>query len=180
MANKKGKVVDQYAKALLAYGADQDSFDSLLADLKVVTQVVESTPKLTALLAAQTISEEDQVSLLDTLTKGANQAVVNLTKILLSHHHFALLGAVTNRFIELYQQSQGIEPVVITSAVAVDDEQKGRLEQAFLKQSGAKTVEATYQINPDLVAGVSMQSKSILIDGSLKTKIAKLKAELLG
>ena len=57
---------------------------------------------------------------------------------------------------------------------------KGRLEQAFLKQSGAKTVEATYQINPDLVAGVSMQSKSILIDGSLKTKIAKLKAELLG
>lgn len=180
MANKKEKVVEQYAEALLAYGSDQDSFDSLLADLKVVNDVVAKNPKLTALLSAQTISEEDQVSLLDTLTKGANQGVVNLTKILLSHHHFALFGAVVNRFFDLYQQSQGIESVVITSAVEVDDNQKKRLAKAFQKQSGAKKVEATYTVDPELVAGVSMQSKSILIDGSLKTKIAKLKAELLG
>lgn len=180
MANKKEKVVDQYAKALLAYGEDQDSFDSLLADLKVVTQVVESTPKLTALLAAQTISEEDQVSLLDTLTNGADQAVVNLTKILLSHHHFALLEDVSKRFVDLYQDRQGIQSVTITTAVAVDDDQKKRLEDAFQKQSGAKKVEASYRVLPDLLAGVSMQSKSILIDGSLKTKIAKLQAELLG
>ncbi|MBS9335166.1 F0F1 ATP synthase subunit delta [Fructobacillus sp. M1-13] len=180
MATKKEKVVEQYAKALLSYGEDQDSFFSLLADLKVVQQVVKAEPALTALLSAQTISEEDQVSLLDALTKGADQGVKNLVKILLSHHHFDLFDAVANRFFALYQQSQGIETVTITSAVAVDDEQKGRLEKAFQKQSGAKKVEATYQVDPDLVAGVSMQSKSILIDGSLKTKIAKLKAELLG
>ncbi|MCK8617490.1 F0F1 ATP synthase subunit delta [Fructobacillus sp. M158] len=180
MANKKEKVINQYAEALLAYGDDQDSFDSLLADLKTVSDVVANEPKLTALLSAQTISEDDQVSLLDTLTKGANRAVANLTKILLSHHHFALLGAVADRFFDLYQQRQGIQAVTITSAVAVDDDQKERLVQAFQKQSGAKKVEASYRVDPDLLAGVSMQSKSILIDGSLKTKIAKLQAELLG
>ncbi|MCO0832106.1 ATP synthase F1 subunit delta [Fructobacillus sp. W13] len=180
MAKNKAKVVELYAKALLSYGDDQGVLPDLSNDLKVVSSVIAAEPKLTALLSAQTISAKDEDELVSTLTTGANQGVVNLAKVLLAHRHFAYFEAIATRFFELYQQSQGIEAVTITSAVDVDDDQKKRLEEAFKKQSGAKQVEAVYRVDPDLVAGVSMKSKSILIDGSLKTKIAKLKAELLG
>lgn len=180
MAKQKEKIVNQYAQAILAYADEQNALESISADLLAIRSVVVAEPKLTALLTAQTISDADQGGLVDALTQGADNAVVNLVKILLAHHHFAYLPAVVDRFFDLYQQSQGIQAVTITTAVEADEDQKERLSNAFQKQSGAKKIQATYKVNQDIIGGVVMQSKSLLIDGSLQTKIAKMRAELLG
>ncbi|GAO99168.1 ATP synthase F1 subunit delta [Fructobacillus ficulneus] len=180
MAKQEEKVVNQYAQAILAYADEHGVQADIIADLTAIRSVVDAEPDLTALLTAQTISDAEQNELVDALTHGAENAVVNLVKVLLAHHHFAYLTAVVNRFFDLYQQSQGIEAVTITTAVAVDDDQKDRLSNAFQKHSGAKQIQATFEVNTDLIGGVVMQSKSLLIDGSLQKKIAKIRAELLG
>lgn len=180
MAKQKEKIVNQYAQSILAYADEHDDFTDIAADLQVVRSVVNAEPELTALLMAQTISEVEQNGLVDALTKGANNAVVNLVKVLLAHHHFSFLPDVVERFFDLYQQSRGIEAVTITTAVAVDDDQKDRLKNAFQKKSGAKEVQPTFEVDQDIIGGVVMQSKSVLIDGSLQKKIAKMRAELLG
>ncbi|MDF7627100.1 ATP synthase F1 subunit delta [Leuconostocaceae bacterium ESL0723] len=180
MAKKIDAVADEYAQALLDLAQEQDQVPAVLADVNALAQILEETPQVLTVLTTRGHDYEQRKALVETLFKGASESVVNLIRLMDENQRLAILPDVLASFIHQYRVSQGIVAVTVTSAVALDDDQKQNLEQAFLARSGAKKLETSYAVDPEILGGVIMQSPSLLVDGSLQTKIAKLKAQLLG
>lgn len=180
MAKRLDAVADEYAQALLELAQQQEQVSEVLADVTALIQIFEQTPQLLPVLTTRGHDYQERHQLMTTLTKDAGQSIQNLIKLLDENQRFTLLPLILDSFVRQYQEAAGIVAVTVTSAVALDDGQKQNLQEAFLARSGAKQLETTYQVAPDILGGVIMQSASLLIDGSLKTKIAKLKAQLLG
>ncbi|CAH1854833.1 ATP synthase F1 subunit delta [Convivina intestini] len=180
MAKKTRQIVNQYAQAILELAAEQHNSDEVVADLTALKQVIAEQPMLLVTLASRELDAKNQDQLVNTLTKTAVPSVQNLLRILMANGRLMLLDQIIDDFLDLYKQSQGIVDVDIITALEVEQDQKAKLEAAFIRHSGAKQLNPTYQVDPTIIGGVIMQSKSLLVDGSLRTKITQMKAQLLG
>ncbi|CAK8054351.1 ATP synthase F1 subunit delta [Eupransor demetentiae] len=180
MAKKTAQIADQYAQAILDLAKQEDNLNEVLADLQALRQVIKDEPNLLVWLSSHEVDPDVQDSLIQTLSKDAVSSVQNLVKLLSVNQRFNIMDLVIDRFIELYNLDQGIVDVKITTAIDLDDQEKAGLEKVFLAKSGAKKLNSSYLVDTAIIGGVIMQSSSILIDGSLRTKIARLQAQLLG
>ena len=76
------------------------------------------------------------------------------------------------------RESQGIETFEVSSAVPVAPPQRLRL-QAELEQREGRPVFLEYRIDPGLVGGLSLRKGNIILDVSLRGRLAQLKERLI-
>jgi F-type H+-transporting ATPase subunit delta len=67
----------------------------------------------------------------------------------------------------------------VTSAQPMPDDQRARVEESLAQFSG-KTVRATYETDPALIGGLTAVIGGRVIDGSLRTRLARIKEALIG
>ncbi len=103
-----------------------------------------------------------------------------MVKLLQVNNRLNILSIVVDEFVSQYNEVNGIVDVQATTAVALDDGRLDKLASVFASKTGAKQVNIENVVDESILGGVILQSQSTLIDGSLQTKIAKMKAQLLG
>ena len=162
MAKNLKDVANQYAKAIFDLSSDYQIVDETLADLRAIKAVLADSPDFIQAATSNDVDAQVRVNLLQTLTQGAVEPVQNLVKLLARNQRLNVLPLVVDAFNQYYNEANGIVDVTAPTAVALDD---ARL---------SNVVDAT------ILGGVILKSQSTLIDGSLQTKIAKMKAQLLG
>ena len=91
----------------------------------------------------------------------------------------ANLVAIIDAFNNLYDEYEKVVRVKVTTAIELDKEQEDKLSDSFAKLVGAKKVIVNPQIDESIIGGVVLQSKSYIYDGSIKTKIERIKRLLL-
>ncbi len=66
----------------------------------------------------------------------------------------------------------------MTSVVALDDNQKANLSKAYAKKFGLKSFEFENEIDSSLIGGVIVEAQGQVIDGSVQTKLKRVKQSL--
>ncbi len=180
MAKNLKTIANQYAKAIFELSSEQDNLAATRADLNAVQAVLDATPNFIVTVTANDVAAQDRAALLATLTQGGVPAVQNLVQLLARNQRLALLPMVIAAFNEYDNAVHGIVDVTATTAVTLDASRLAKLATVFATKTGAKKVNLTNVVDASILGGVILQSSSTLIDGSLRTKIAKMKAQLLG
>lgn len=172
MAKNIKDIANQYAKAIFELAGEQDNVDEVLTDLRTIKTVLDENQNFI------TIASRDD--LLKTLTGNSTDSVKNLVKLLQVNNRLNILSIVVDEFVSQYNEVNGIVDVQATTAVALDDGRLDKLASVFASKTGAQQVNIENVVDESILGGVILQSQSTLIDGSLQTKIAKMKAQLLG
>ena len=180
MAKNIKDIADQYAKAIFELASEQNQLDDVLRDLETIQKLITENPSFVTVVTASDLTTTDREQLLQTLTKGAAESIQNLVKLLVRNDRIDILSLVIDQFVNHYNEAKGIVDVKATTAVALDDQRLDKLATVFATKTGAKQVNIENVVDSSILGGVILQSQSILIDGSLQTKIAKMKAQLLG
>ena len=180
MAKNIKDIADQYAKAIFELSSEQGNVEDTRKDLDTLKVVFENNPNFVTIVSSNDINSEARDGLLTTLTTGASEAIQNLVKLLAYNNRLNLLTQIVTSFEDYYNDAHGIVNVVATTAVALDETRLDKLAAVFASKTGAKHVNLTNNVDESIIGGVILQSQSTLIDGSLQTKIAKMKAQLLG
>ncbi|KAI3472662.1 hypothetical protein Pfo_031227 [Paulownia fortunei] len=150
MAKNIKDIADQYAKAIFELASEQDQLDDVLHDLETIQKLITENPSFVTVVTASDLAITDHI-----------------------------LSMVIDQFVSHYNEVKGIVDVKATTAVALDDQRLDKLANVFAAKTGAKQVNIENVVDNSILGGVILQSQSILIDGSLQTKIAKMKAQLL-
>ncbi|USS86844.1 ATP synthase F1 subunit delta [Fructilactobacillus cliffordii] len=180
MSLTKLDVAKRYSKALYAVLEANDQVETGGADLDVIRAVLTDEPELTVALASTTLNHSQKETLLQPLLENVTTpAVQNLVKMLFDYGRISDLAAVIDAFKQLYNQKHGIVTATVTTAVPLSEEQHNQLAQTFAKKVNANQVELQDQINPEIIGGVILRSQDVIYDGSIKTKIDKMKRLLL-
>ena len=97
--------------------------------------------------------------------------------VLADNQRLALLPDIARLFDAQRAEAEHVVKATITSASALDAGELAKLSEALRKRFGSE-VEVTTAVDAELIGGAVIDAGDVVIDGSLRTKLARLGAAL--
>lgn len=139
-------------------------------------------------LAAGMVSDESMAGLLDSPHVSSKQAVQIISEVagesfdarfrdflevLAANGRLPLVPEVVGLFQDFRAEAEKRLNVRVVSAIALDDDQAGRLKSALATRF-EREIELVSEIDPDVIGGAIVYAGDQVIDGSLRGRLQKL------
>ena len=138
-----------------------------------------ANPKFISVLSDPILSSKDKKSILTAVEKDFSDEVQGFLNLLLEYNRFADLIDIIDQFSLLYDNENKIASGTATTAVKLDDDQLERLSESFAKKYDLNAVRLENKVDPSILGGVILQVKDRVIDGSVKNKLKKIRAQII-
>jgi F-type H+-transporting ATPase subunit delta len=102
----------------------------------------------------------------------------NLLRLLVEHYRTSEIHRIREEFERLADEASGIIHATVTTAIDLDKDDRQRFERALAEKLGRK-VSVDFSTDPGIVGGASIQIGDHLVDGTVRTQLARLRQELL-
>lgn len=167
----------RYAEAAFEIAQRDDTMEVWMRAMDVAEQRL-SAPEVTRLLANPSLPAAARVTVLGrVLGDDVSGAQRNLIALMVRRGRFEQLPAVIREFRRLYRGREGIVEATVTSASTLDVAEVDAL-QARLEQLTGKRVELDQRTDADLLGGLVVRVGDQLIDGSVRGRLERLRADL--
>jgi F-type H+-transporting ATPase subunit delta len=171
----------RYARALAdaAGGADEARLEKTAAELQLLTEVFERAPRALRFLDDPSIPVQDKEKAIASLARAAKLGDLSrrFLQVLLDHRRLGAIPEITRAFTEIKDGRLGIVPAEATTAVPLSAAELKRLKASLEKMTG-RTVRLTTRVDPALLGGARTRIGSRVYDGTLRRRLALLRAQL--
>lgn len=178
-------VARPYAEAVFELAREAGSlaaWSALLADAAAAVQ----TPSFSRLIGAPGVDREALAAAIadacraDAAAAGAfaDGAAPNFLRLLAENSRLAALPAIAAAFERRRADIENTIDVVLTSATPVDEDQQARMVQALGRRFG-REIRLRFVLDESLIGGARLQAEDLVIDGSVRTRLAKLASALV-
>ncbi|MBO5087451.1 MAG: ATP synthase F1 subunit delta [Lachnospiraceae bacterium] len=174
------QVSKTYGSALFEVAVENNTLDTTLEEVLFVKQSFLENEDLTKLLLHPNIEKEEKVKVIENVYKGKiSDEITGLMIMLITKGHQKDIVSVFDYVIAAIKEEKGIGVAYVTSAIALSDRQKEKIEQKLIETTKYQTIEGIYQVDKDLIGGLVIRVADTVVDSSLKTQIANLSKSLL-
>lgn len=165
-----------YARAAFSLARDHGRLPQWAGLLGFVHQVA-ADPRVARLLGHPALQTEQVLELL--LPPGdLDPNFRQFLALLAENGRLRLLPEIHALFEQLKAEQEGVLRVSVRSATALDDAETQRIVEALKRRFG-REVEVRREVDPELLGGAVIDAGNVVIDGSLRSKLARLEAALL-
>ncbi|KJY65322.1 ATP synthase subunit delta [Lactobacillus helsingborgensis] len=179
MALSKAEIAARYGTALFDYAQDMDALTAVHADLQELAEAISNYPQILKVFSDPIFNSAEKAHSLSVIAQGLTKEVQNFLNLLLDYDHFLELPAIIDCFNSLYNQKEKIATGVAISAVALDEQQLQKLGAGYAQKYGLKKVILKNEVDQGLIGGVVLKVGDCVIDGSVKNKLNKIRAQLI-
>ena len=179
MALSKEEIAARYGTALFDYAEDMDALASVHADLQELAKAISEYPQILKVFSDPIFNSAEKAKSLSAIEQGLTKEVQNFLNLLLDYDHFLELPDIINCFNDLYNKSQKIETGVAVSTVPLDQEQLQKIGAGYAQKYNLQKVILTNVVDPNIIGGVILKVGDCVIDGSVKNKLKKIRAQLV-
>lgn len=174
------QVSKTYGSALFEVAMEKNALDTILEEVLFVKQSFLENEDLSKLLLHPNIEKEEKIKVIENIYKGKiSDEITGLMTMLISKGHLKDFVPVFDYVIQAIKEEKGIGIAYISSAVALSEEQKGKLEQKLLDTTKYQKIEGNYKVDKALIGGLVIRINDTVVDSSLQTQIANLSKSLL-
>jgi F-type H+-transporting ATPase subunit delta len=168
-----------YAEALMDAARRGDGLDAVLAEAVALAELLAQNKKILYFLERPAIRKDEKKELIERVFKGKlSPLMLNLPRLLVDKNRGGLWDEILAHFVRKVEESKGIHPGKVSTAVPLNDAEKKALEAALRKFTGHK-LRVAYEVDPRLVGGVLFRSGDMLIDQSVSRRTRELRDRLL-
>jgi F-type H+-transporting ATPase subunit delta len=173
-------VATRYATALFDEATARQLLESVILDVRTLQTLLNDSRDFALFVRSPIIKTAQKTAALKAIAVKAQLLPVTTTflMVLASKHRASDLASILAAFEALYNEQHGIVPLEVVSAVAMDSAQKEALLKSLEHRTGKKPV-ATYNVNPTLIGGFTVQIGDTMIDSSIQHQLVVLKKSLL-
>ncbi|MFZ1879742.1 MAG: ATP synthase F1 subunit delta [Gaiellaceae bacterium] len=166
-----------YARALFEAAQADGRLDEVHGQLRQLRDAIDGAEDLGAMLENPEVDTLVKSRVLAQVADGFDEIVVNFVRLVAEKGRAAELGEITDELDTLVAAEEQILDVELTTAHELSDEEFGRILGRIEAQSGRK-VQATRQVDPDLIGGIVLQAGSMRLDASVRGRLERLRHEL--
>jgi F-type H+-transporting ATPase subunit delta len=167
-----------YAGALFDLASEADAAAERRSEVEVLLDVLRSEESLGAALNSPKIEAARKAELVrSTLGGRLSRELVNLVLLLIQKNRQALLPAILEEFIGLYEEEEGRLRGRVTTAVPLERGEAERLVRG-LSESVGKDVVLEEVVDPGILGGAVLRLGDVLVDGSVRARLRALKDRL--
>lgn len=171
-------VAKRYAQALFELARDKKL--ELEPQMAAVAAIWNAEPLLSRVLTDPRWPVERKKSVLHSLAEQLNldTYLLNTLNLLLDKGRIGHLPAVAAQYRILDDLHNRRIRAQCRSATALDEQQQEQLKAKLASLTGAREIELSVVIDPDLVAGFVVNIEGKIIDGSLKGRLERMGRKL--
>lgn len=163
-----------YARALFLLARDSGQLSGYSEALAFSAQAA-AEPAMHALLSDPRIAAADLVALLIHPEAPANMPA--FLAMLADNGRLPLLPETAELFEQLRAETERVVKATITSAAPLSDSDLQMFKQSLKNRFGSD-VDVSTAVDPELIGGAVINAGDVVIDGSIRNKLARLNASL--
>jgi F-type H+-transporting ATPase subunit delta len=173
-------VVDRvYARALFEAAQEKGRLEPVRDQLEQVVTAAAEVPELRELLRNPQLDPRARAAALEDVLAGGDELLRNFLLVLVDKGHIGELEVIAQEFERLVAAAEGVLSAELTTAIELSDDDERRLLTQIEDASGRK-VEATRQVDPELIGGIVLQVGSHRLDASVRGRLDRLRRTLVG
>lgn len=167
----------RYAQAAFDIAKDDGAMARWRSELADIASVLTDS-EMAPVLANAKLPLEQRLEMVSR-TLDISPKALNLAKLLVQKGRSHDARAVLNAFNRMADDDEGIAHAEVTTAVELSQGQLAEIT-ARLSTSLGKDVRTTAVVDPGIVGGVVVKVGDRLVDGSVKSRLKRLRRELEG
>lgn len=170
-------VGSRYAKSLISLAQEQNQLDVVKGDMQKVLSAIQSNHAFKTLLKNPVIPNGTKSSILEGLFKQAQlgELSVAMIRVLVKKNREGYLYAIAAEFIRMHNELNGVKLAEVTTTFKMDEQLRNSFINIVKANTGAKTVELTEKVKPEIIGGYVLKVEGTQIDASVSTKLKELK-----
>ena len=169
----------KYSRAMFLLAQEEGKLAEYGAELKTLVSDIESAPELKMFLESPMIPRQAKQEAAEKIFAGElSPMVMNFLRLLLDKQRVSILGEIARQYENFANEAQGILVADVTTARALSDNMGEKL-MAKLGEVTGKKIKLRKHLDEKLLGGAVVRMGDRLIDGSLKSRMKALEAQLL-
>ncbi len=175
-------IAKNYARALYRLSHEKDVSEKVFSGLKFLEKHLLQEPRLKDILQHPLIEEKDKKGILQDILKSKEEKVpaelLHFLYIVIDKKREDILQETIELFRRYYQEARNIQVVEVTSPSELKEEQRSKIAENMEKYLGHKVV-LEEKVDPSMKGGIILKAGTLMLDGSLETRLKKLEDQLL-
>jgi len=170
----------RYAKALLELAMEQRQEDAIGKELEQLANSWETSADLRDVFLSPNIDAATRTKVIDALAArmGLSATMKNAAKLLADRNRFRFVRDIARAYNTLREERGGVVLAEVISATPLPDAYFLELERALGTATGRK-VRIERSVDATLIAGVVTKVGDKVFDGSVKNRLAELRASMI-
>jgi F-type H+-transporting ATPase subunit delta len=165
-----------YTKAAFETALEQKALDKWSEMLALAAQATQDE-QVSNLLSNPALRTDQKAEIILDICSDASEQVKNFIGVLAENNRLLVLPEISSLFDRLKAEQQKSVDIEVTSAFKMTKEQQTKLAQALGKKLD-REVNISSSIDKGLIGGLLIKTEDLVIDGSIRGKLAKLSEAL--
>ena len=172
-------IVERYSRALLDLSKEQNLSEKINDEIQIIKSLISKNQDLNKVLESPILSRSEQKLVVNKVLQKANasELLVNFFSVVCMNRRSSLMSKICERYIDMYNNNIGILRAEIVSSKELSDTEFVAIEQNIEKSSGSK-INLISTIDHSILGGYVLKIGSLMLDGSIKSKLQGLKASI--
>ena len=166
-----------YGNALFEVASENGVSDDVREQLGQFADELDQNRDLQIFLFSPYFSSQEKKEGIGRIVEGADERFLNFLELLAERHRMPAIFRIRRAYDALWREENKLLPVTVTSAVDLDEGLVEGLGKRIEEQTGKK-VELTSKVDADVLGGLVLQVGNMVLDASIRTKLAKLRREV--
>jgi len=166
-----------YARSLFEVAREQDKLDVLREQLGQFADAMKQNRELELFFFSPYFSTKEKQEGLEKLLDDAEEQLMNFLGLLIENHRMPVIYRLRREYERLWEQENRLLPVVLTSAVELDEQTVKDLGARIGERTG-QTVELTTRVEPDILGGIVVRVGNSILDASIRNRLEQLRTQV--
>jgi F-type H+-transporting ATPase subunit delta len=173
-------VAKRYGKAIFELASERGELEGVGRELEIVVAAF-ATPDLARFAEDTSLDRNTRKVVAERVSEklGLSRLVQHFLTVVAGNNRLRQLAAIQRVWQRLEDRALGRVRARVVSAEPLSDASRRRLVEIFARQTGKQIVEEA-ESDPALLGGVIVEIQGRVFDGSLRTRLERLKRSLAG
>jgi F-type H+-transporting ATPase subunit delta len=176
-----GGLAGRYALALYELADQNKQLDAVAEDLRQLRTAIDESAELKSLIRSPVYGRAQQAKAISAILEkfGADPLVRRFVGVVAENGRLFALPRMIDAFVAELRRRRGEVTARVISARALSEAQRSELADTLQKKVGGK-IQIDTEVDPSLLGGLVVQVGSRMVDGSLKSKLERMKFAMKG
>jgi F-type H+-transporting ATPase subunit delta len=171
------EIAQVYARSLFEVAQERDELDTIREQLGQFADTLQENRDVAIFFFSPYFSTEEKKDGLRRGIEDADPAFMNFLEALVERHRMPAIFRIRTRFEELWDETNKLLPVQITSAVELDEATVKSIGERIGQQTGNQ-IELSSHVDPDILGGIVLRVGNFIMDASIRSRLEQLRKQV--
>ena len=169
-----------YGEALFELASEKKTVSAMLEEVSGLQMVLKENKELSVLMNNPKVSKDEREGIIKEVFQGRlSDDLLYFLILLVQKGRYAHVEEILAYFTDRVKEAEGIGTAYITTAVELTPAKKDEIHKKLLATTSYREIEVIYQVDPEIIGGMTVRINDRVVDSSIKTKLEKMERSLL-